>query len=49
MTLLGNPTRKRVLRRILLAYASGYPVFKQHQCGPAALENKTQENKQPGL
>jgi len=37
MTLLGNPTRKRGLRRIFLAYASGYQVFKQHQFVLAAL------------
>ena len=37
MTLLGNPTRKRGIRRIFLAYASGYQVFKQHQFVPAAL------------
>ena len=30
MTLLGNPTRKRGLKRIFLAYASGYQVFKQY-------------------
>ena len=37
MTLLGNPTRKRGLRRIFLAYVSGYHVFKQHQIVVAAL------------
>jgi len=37
MTLLGNPTRKRGIRRILLAYASGYQDFKQHQFVLAAL------------
>jgi len=37
MTLLGNPTRKRGIRCIFLAYASGYQVFKQHHFVPAAL------------
>jgi len=37
MTVLGNPTRKRGIRRIFLAYASGYQVFKQHQFVLAAL------------
>ena len=37
MALLGNPTRKRGLRRIFLAYASGYQVLKQHHFVPAAL------------
>ena len=37
MTLPGNPTRKRGLKRIFLAYASGYQVFKQHHFVPAAL------------
>ena len=37
MTLLGNPTRKRGIRCIFLAYASGYQVFKQHQFVLAAL------------
>ena len=37
MTLLGNPTRKRGIRFIFLAYASGYQVFKQHQFVLAAL------------
>jgi len=37
MTLLGNPMRKRGLRQIFLAYASGYNVFKQHQFVLAAL------------
>ena len=37
MTLLGNPTRKQGLRRMFLAYASGYQVFKQHHFDPAAL------------
>jgi len=36
MPLLGNPTRKRGLRRIFLAYASGYQVFKQRHFVPAA-------------
>jgi len=35
--LLGNPTRKRGIRCIFLAYASGYQVFKQHQFVLAAL------------
>ena len=29
MTLLGNPTRKRGIMRMFLAYASGHQVFKQ--------------------
>ena len=37
MTLLANPTRKRVVRRIFFAYASGYQVFKQPQFVLAAL------------
>jgi len=37
MALLGNPTRKRGLRRIFLAYASGYQVLQQHHFVPAAL------------
>ena len=37
MTLLGNPTRKRGIRRIFLAYASGYQVSKQHSFVLAAL------------
>jgi len=37
MTMLGNPTRKRGIRRIFLAYASGYHVSKQHHFVLAAL------------
>jgi len=37
MTLLGNPTRKRGLKRIFLAYASGYQVSNQHQFVITAL------------
>jgi len=37
MTLLGNPTRKRGIGCIFLAYASGYQVFEQHQFVLAAL------------
>jgi len=37
MTLLGNPTRKRGIWCIFLAYASGYQIFKQHPFVLAAL------------
>jgi len=40
LVLVGNPARKRGLRRIFLAYASGYQVFKQHQFVIAALDTK---------
>ena len=40
LVLVGNPTRKRGLRPIFLAYASGYQVFKQHQFVLAALDTK---------
>ena len=39
-TVLGNPTRKRGLRPIFLAYASGYQVFKQHQFVLTALASE---------
>jgi len=42
MTLLGNPTRKRGIKRIFLAYASGYQVFKPHQFVLAALASHAQ-------
>ena len=44
MTLLGNPTRKRGLRHIFLAYASGYQVLKQYHFVPAALVVAATEN-----
>jgi len=44
MTVLGSPTRKLGIRRIFLAYASGYQIFKQHQFVLAALVASALEN-----
>jgi len=46
MTSLGNPTRKRGLLNIFLAYESGHHVFKQHQFVLAALKSAHQDQDQ---